>query len=43
MAASACSSAYNVDSGVDFSRAWINCDAAIDAAYAEEVLGMYKW
>ena len=43
MAASAGSSTLNGDAGVEFSRSWINCDAAITAASAQEVLGMSKW
>ena len=40
MGASAGSSNLNVDNGVGFSRAWINCDTAIAAGYHEEVSGM---
>ena len=40
MAVSAGYSSFNGDDGVGFSRAYINCDAAIAATYAEEVLSM---
>ena len=37
------SSTLNGDASVGFLRSWINYDAAISAACAEEVLGMSKW
>ena len=43
MADSAGSSTLNSDVGVGVYRACINCDDAIDSAYAEEVLGISKW
>ena len=43
MAASAFSSTLNGDSGVGFSRAWINCDATISDVSSEYILGMSKW
>ena len=42
MTASVGSSNFNGDAGVRFYRAWINCDSAASAAYAEEYLGMSK-
>ena len=43
MEASACSSTLNGNAGVEFHRAWINCDYESTAASDDEVLCMSKW